>query len=107
MSDPLADFLEICDRIPRLKDPSDRAIARAQALAAIPALQKYLREGRQADVLEMRADGMTDVEIGEKIGLSWARVSAVARGVSSGGNDIRRRKAAEQRDAPPAGADGA
>lgn len=92
MSDPICDFTEICARIQKLKDPADRAIARAQALGAIPALQKHLKEGRQADVVEMRASGMTDVEIGEKIGLTWARVSAIARGVSEGGNDIRRKK---------------
>jgi DNA-directed RNA polymerase specialized sigma subunit len=91
MSDPVHDFTEICDRAQRLKDPTDQAIALGQALAAIPALQKYLKEWRQEVVRQMRADGMNDVEIGEKLGLTWARVSAIARGVSTGGNDIRRR----------------
>lgn len=100
MSDPLTEFQEICDRITRLADPADRAIARAQALAAIPAVQKHLREGRQADVLQMRGS-MSDVEIGERLGLHWARISAIARGVSSGGNDIRRRKATQENGAPP------
>jgi hypothetical protein len=101
MSDPLTEFLEICDRITRLTDPADRAIAHAQALAAIPAVQRHLKEGRQADVLAMREAGMNDIEIGERVGVHWARVSAIARGISSGGNDIRRRKAAEQKEAPP------
>lgn len=101
MSDPLTDFLEICDRITRLTDPADRAIARAQALAAIPAVQRQLKQGRQADVVEMRNSGMTDAEIGEQIGVHWARVSAIARGVSQGGNDIRRKKRSAHEEAPP------
>lgn len=73
-------------RIGDTNDPAERAKLRAEALTLIPLVQKELRAGRQQDVLEMRQSGLSDVEIGELLGLHWARVSAIARGVSAGGS---------------------
>lgn len=91
MSNNLEQLSAIAQRISDTSDPAERAKLRAEALALIPLLQKELRAGRQQDVLELRASGLSDGEIGELLGLHWARVSAIARGVSSGGGSKRSR----------------
>ncbi|MEU7170262.1 hypothetical protein ABZ949_02070 [Micromonospora tulbaghiae] len=95
MSDPLTELDQLCTRIREAETPTDRATAYGQALAAIPRVQSQLRQGRQAEILLMRESGLTDAEIGELLGLHWARVSAIRRGVTSSGSEKRRRKPAE------------
>jgi DNA-binding NarL/FixJ family response regulator len=75
-----------------LTEASDRAKALGEILNAIPGIQRTVRAERQTEVLAMRAAGMKDAEIAEELGITWARVSAIARGVADGGSAIRRRQ---------------
>lgn len=98
MTGPIDDL----PRVRELADPAERALGLSRALDAIPDLQKQLRAERQDAILAMRANGMTFVEIGDRLGLHWARVSQIARGISGG-----TKKRGPKDDAPPAEADGA
>jgi hypothetical protein len=74
------------------------AIRRAKdvgtALQAIPELQHWLREIRQAAVKEMRDDGMSHAEVGAELGVSRARAQQIAEGRTTG-----KRSTSEQSDA--------
>lgn len=96
MTEALDELSHLCQQIHTSTDRTERAIAYGQALAAIPRVQKELKAGRQAEVIAMRADGLTDAEIGERLHLHWARVSAIARGISTGGSDKKRKQPATE-----------
>lgn len=91
MTGPIDDL----PRVRKLTDPAERALGLSRALDAVPAFQKEVRAERQAAINEMHDSGMTYAEIGERLGLHWARVSQIARGVSGGA----KKKAAKN---PPA-----
>jgi hypothetical protein len=65
-------------------DPTQRAKDVGAALQAIPELQHWLREIRQAAVQEMRADGLSHAEVGKTIGVSRARAQQIAEGRTTG-----------------------
>lgn len=99
MSEALNELTQLTQAINNTQDHAERATAYGQALALIPRVQQELRAGRQTEVLAMRDAGLKDAEIGEQIGgLHWSRVSAIARGVSSGGSGWRKGK----KQQPPA-----
>lgn len=80
MTGPIDDL----PRVRKLADPAERAMGLSRALDAVPDFQKELRAERQAAIVEMHESGMTFAEIGERLGLHWARASQIARGVSGG-----------------------
>jgi hypothetical protein len=61
----------------------DQAVALTQALAAIPDLQKWLREQRQHVVRTVHErDGMSYTDMAPHLGVKPERVSGIARGHS-------------------------
>ena len=76
-------------------DPTQRAKDVSTALQAIPELQHWLREIRQAAVQEMRDDGLSHAQVAAELGISRARAQQIAEGRTTG-----RRSAA---DKPPTG----
>jgi DNA-directed RNA polymerase specialized sigma24 family protein len=61
----------------------DQAIALTAALAAIPDLQKWLREQRQHVVLTLHErDGISYTDMAPALGVKPERVSGIARGHS-------------------------
>ncbi|MFE4867756.1 sigma-70 family RNA polymerase sigma factor [Streptomyces sp. NPDC056682] len=73
-------------------DATQRAKSVGHALQAIPELQHWLREIRQAAVQEMREDGLSHADVAAHLGVSRARAQQIAEGRSTG----KRAKAAEQ-----------
>jgi hypothetical protein len=71
----------------------ERAQRLTEALKAVPELQRWLRELRQADVNALHDGGMTYLQIAPHIGVKPERASAIARGVSRSSNPGRRRSA--------------
>jgi hypothetical protein len=65
-------------------DPTKRAKDVGAALQAIPELQHWLREIRQAAVREMRDEGMSHAAVGAELGLSRARAQQIAEGRTTG-----------------------
>lgn len=98
MTDPITRLAEAHQQIGELPDAADRFIALTELLESVPGIHAQLRAERQETVLTMRAAGMSDVEIGERVGKHWARISAIARGVSSGGSDKKRKQPAPPRE---------
>lgn len=61
----------------------DQAVALTEALAAIPDLQKWLREQRQHVVRTLHErDGISYTEMAPHLGVKPERVSGIARGHS-------------------------
>jgi hypothetical protein len=65
-------------------DPTQRAKDVGAALQAIPELQHWLREIRQAAVREMRDGGMSHADVGAELGISRARAQQIAEGRTTG-----------------------
>jgi hypothetical protein len=65
-------------------DPTRRAKAVGAALQAIPELQHWLREIRQAAVQEMREEGKSHADVGAELGVSRARAQQIAEGRTTG-----------------------
>ncbi|MFC5802832.1 helix-turn-helix domain-containing protein [Streptomyces formicae] len=75
-------------------DPTQRAKDVSTALQAIPELQHWLREIRQAAVQELRDEGMSHAQVAAELGISRARAQQIAEGRTSG-----KRAAVEDRPA--------
>jgi plasmid maintenance system antidote protein VapI len=82
MDKPPAPFEQIADLV--AGDASiDQAVALTQALAAIPDLQKWLREQRQHVVCTLHErDGISYTDMAPHLGVKPERVSGIARGHS-------------------------
>jgi DNA-directed RNA polymerase specialized sigma24 family protein len=65
-------------------DPTDQAKLLGAALAAVPDLQRWLREARQTAVLAMRADGMSHADVAKALGTSRSRAQQIAEGRTTG-----------------------
>lgn len=66
-------------------DATQRAKDVSTALQAIPDLQKWLREIRQAAVQEMRdEDGLSHAQVAKEIGTSRARAQQIYEGRTTG-----------------------
>lgn len=94
------EFLSRAMRASELPTSVDRFTEWSFLLDACPAVQQELREERRQTVLAMRAAGMSDVEIGVRVRKHWARISAIARGVTTGGSDKKRRQPAPPGHSP-------
>lgn len=82
MDKPPAPFEQLADLV--TEDESiGQAVALTQALAAIPDLQKWLREQRQHVVRTLHErDGMSYTDMAPLLGVKPERVSGIARGHS-------------------------
>lgn len=71
-----------------MKQPGtlDRAKLLTEALAAVPGLQKWLRQLRQADVLALHEGGMSYTDIAPHLGVKPERASGIARGAARSTN---------------------
>ena len=76
MENPLADIEEI----KAVRDPAERAVRIGQVLNALPGIAAELRDMRRQAVLELRAQGLSYAEIGERLGLHRNRVQQIAEG---------------------------
>ncbi|MFE9003039.1 sigma-70 family RNA polymerase sigma factor [Streptomyces sp. NPDC007875] len=82
MDKPPSPFDQLADLVAG-DDSIDHAVALTQALAAIPDLQKWLRERRQHIVRTLHEqDGMSYTEMAPHLGVKPERVSGIARGHS-------------------------
>lgn len=82
MDKPPAPFEHIAD-LAAGDESIDQAVALTQALAAIPDLQKWLREQRQHVVRTLHErDGMSYTDMAPQLGVKPERVSGIARGHS-------------------------
>ena len=82
MDKPPAPFEQLADLVAG-DESIDQAVALTEALAAIPELQKWLREQRQHVVRTLHdRDGMSYTEIAPHLGVKPERVRGIARGHS-------------------------
>lgn len=82
MDKPPAPFEQLADLLAG-DESIDQAVALTRALAAIPELQKWLREQRQHVVRTLHErDGMTYTDMAPHLGVKPERVSGIARGHS-------------------------
>lgn len=82
MDKPPSPFEQLADLVAG-DESIDQAIALTQALAAIPDLQKWLREQRQRVVRTLHdRDGMSYTDMAPHLGVKPERVSGIARGHS-------------------------
>lgn len=82
MDKPPAPFEHLAD-LTAGDENIDQAVALTQALAAIPDLQKWLREQRQHVVRTVHErDGMSYTDMAPHLGVKPERVSGIARGHS-------------------------
>jgi hypothetical protein len=65
-------------------DPTQQAKEASAALQAIPDLQKWLREIRQAAVQGMREGGLSHAQVAAELGISRARAQQIAEGRTTG-----------------------
>lgn len=80
VENPLADI----ENIDEITDPAERVREIGRRLNAIPPWNTFLREKRQAAVLEMRQAGLSYAEIARETGLHRNRVQQIAEGRSGG-----------------------
>lgn len=82
MDNPPAPFEQLAD-LAAGDESIDQAVALTQALAAIPDLQKWLREQRQHVVRTLHErDGVSYTDMAPHLGVKPERVSGIARGHS-------------------------
>ncbi|MGW7688784.1 sigma-70 family RNA polymerase sigma factor [Streptomyces asiaticus] len=82
MEKPPSPFEQLADLVAG-DESIDHAVALTQALAAIPDLQKWLRERRQHVVRTLHErDGMSYTDMAPHLGVKPERVSGIARGHS-------------------------
>lgn len=82
MDKPPAPFQQLADLVAG-DESVDQAVALTQALAAIPDLQKWLREQRQHVVRTLHErDGTSYTDMAPHLGVKPERVSGIARGHS-------------------------
>jgi len=82
MDKPPAPFEQLADLVAGHEN-IDQAVALTQALAAIPDLQKWLREQRQHVVRTLHErDRMSYTDMAPHLGVKPERVSGIARGHS-------------------------
>jgi len=82
MDKPPVPFEQLADLVAG-DESIEQAIALTQALAAIPDIQKWLREQRQHVVRTLRErDGMSYTDMAPHLGVKPERVSGIARGHS-------------------------
>ncbi|MFF0588367.1 sigma-70 family RNA polymerase sigma factor [Streptomyces sp. NPDC003781] len=82
MDKPPAPFEKLAD-LTGGGESIEQAVALTQALAAIPDLQKWLRERRQHVVRTLHErDGMSYTDMAPHLGVKPERVSGIARGHS-------------------------
>ncbi|MEE2044389.1 hypothetical protein ABZ234_18380 [Nocardiopsis sp. NPDC006198] len=74
---------QIINALTSIDPPEDRARAVGEMLKGVPALQRALREARQAAVLEMRAAGASHADVGAALGVSKGRAQQIAEGRTS------------------------
>lgn len=84
MDFPTEQINQITNALTAITDPTTRAQTTGAMLDAVPALQRALREIRQAAVIELRARGMSHADVAKVLGISRARAQQVAEGRTSG-----------------------
>jgi len=84
VSDAVQRVKDAVEAFAQISDPADRARELSGLLSGLPDIHRRIRELRQEAVLELRAGGATQLEVGRVLGVTKARARQIELGMTSG-----------------------